>query len=114
MTRGFTLMEVLVASTILSIGSVALGSLYINFNQQRRLESQRVNDYVCSVSSMEQIVQSPPSCKNSFVLNVTGKASRPCQEVSIRLVPVPGISHLVLASLPMAQGKILQRLVSCQ
>ncbi|PWJ68192.1 MULTISPECIES: PilW family protein [unclassified Fibrobacter] len=97
-SRGFTLMEVLVASAILSIGAMALGSIYVNFNHQRRLEIQAVDSYMRSINAMEQLIRTPPSC----------------EETSLPMVPVPGVSRLALVSISTEQGVNLRRLIPCR
>ena len=114
MTHGFTLVEVLVATAVLSIGAAALGSIYVNLNNQRRLEIQAVNDYVCGVDLMEQLVSLTPDCRDTLVLYRKGRASRPCPETTVRLRALPGVSHLTLASFSMSRGTTLQRFVPCK
>jgi len=134
-SRGFTLMEVVVASAVLSIGAAALSSIYVNFNNQRRLEIQAVDAYICSVSAMEQLLQTPPLCGLPSV-KISGRVpsgnvssggvpsgdvsssgvptNRPCSETTVLLSPVPGISRLTIAAIPMAHDVTLRRLLPCK
>ncbi|SHL36692.1 prepilin-type N-terminal cleavage/methylation domain-containing protein [Fibrobacter sp. UWEL] len=144
-SRGFTLMEVFVASAVLSIGVAALSSIYVNFNNQRRLEIQAVDAYICSVSAMEQLLQTPPLCGLPSV-KISGRVpsgnvssggvpsgivssgdvpsgnvssggvptNRPCTETTVLLSPIPGVSRLTIAAIPMAHDVTLRRLLTCK
>lgn len=114
MIRGFTLMEVLVASLILSIGATALGSLYANFNSLRRQEIRAVDAYACSVSVMEKLLQTPPACGEPRTLDMVGDTARPCKDVPVRLTPVPGMSRLVVVSIPVSHVGKFQRIMKCR
>lgn len=105
--NGFTLMEVCVALAVLAAGVAVFGRYLDGFNRLRNLEQNQAQTVMAVAQSIELLVASPPSCRDSsFVLN----------GVEVALNVVPGVKPLawVQASVKVAHPVLLRRLVRCQ
>lgn len=121
MRRGFTLMEVCVATVILSVGVLALSSVFQNFNHQRRLERDAVANYICRVSVMESLVKDPPSCDDSLDHRSPVVLDYSCGKIPVHLKLVSGVNRLALVSVPLKgdefpsdPDKIIWRIARCR
>ena len=62
MNRGFTLMEVLVAAVVLSIGAAGIGHVIGGFLQLKEREAKKGQALLEAVALMEEQVATPSSC----------------------------------------------------
>ncbi|MCQ2098257.1 MAG: type II secretion system GspH family protein [Fibrobacter sp.] len=121
MNRGFTLMEVLVAMVVFSIGLLALDSAFRGFNSQRRLEQDRVYKFLCEEAALESLVAAPPACSDSHPVPEFRQDRHACGTVLVHLLPVYGGASLALAEVlsgnswhPSPERPPLRRLVRCR
>ena len=97
MNRGFTLVEVCVATAVFSLGVLSLDAAFKGINSKRRLERAQVHKFLCEEAAMESLVFAPPSC-DAFVVEVSPSVELgACSPAEIRLQPVYGGSKISLA-----------------
>lgn len=108
--RGFTLVEVCVAVAVLATGLAALGCFVAGFGQLRSIERDRIESVIETVSSMEKLIESPPSCD---------VPPPPCDDPPACDVPVPPLrqalagAHLYYAETGDSLVR-LRRIVRCR
>lgn len=95
--RGFTLVEVLVAITVLSMGSLGCFKMIDFFNRLRSAERKQTEIFMVAVEKMESFVENPPPCGGLKTLEP---------------LPLAWIDVFV-EGVPPAHGVRFRRLVKC-
>lgn len=122
-TKGFTLMEILVALAILAIASTVACKLVDGYLLLRGAERRQAQAFLCATQTMEFLVHNVPMCDStghfSFdVFSITDDLSarlEQCNAISYSLSPVPGLAPLLIAevSAPSARPVSFRRLIVC-
>lgn len=121
MKRGFTLMEVCVATVVLSIGILAVNPMLENFNHMRKREKDAVQNFICGVSAVEFLVDNPPACSDSLVRPSLSFQDYDCNVIPVHLRLVSKMNHLTVGSVsldgtdyPINPEKQLRRILRCR
>lgn len=93
-TSGFTLMEVLVALAVLTVGVSAFGSVLDGFNRLRHRERLQVEMLEAASVQMERQVHSPPPCSEIHRDSVSARDFF----IRVTINPIPGLVPVAWAS----------------
>ena len=122
MKRGFTLIEVMVAAVVLSIGAAGIGHIMVGFVQMKERESKKGAALVEAVSLLEELVATPGSCvkpkhDETDTSLVTLPISRQGIDFTLSLERIPGGAPLQWATVHETSGYwadlTLKRIVKC-
>ncbi len=122
MKRGFTLMEVLVATVVLSIGAAGIGQVIGGFLQLKEREAKKGRALLESVALMEEQVTAPNPCVESKkdvadTSLVTVSVSRQGIDFTLSYERVPGGAPLQWVVVNETSGYwkdlTLKRIVKC-
>lgn len=127
-SRGFTLMEVLVALAVLGASSAVFFRYIEGFQHQRNIERDQAKAFICSANAMEYLVQHAPSCATAqnfavsqnvaisqIVAASAQSANVDCSSTSYSLSKVPGVAPLLIATVytESIHPVKLRRLIPC-
>jgi prepilin-type N-terminal cleavage/methylation domain-containing protein len=117
MKSGFTLMEVLIAMAVLSIGIAGIGHSISGFLQIKEREAKKGRALIEAVSLMEEQVASPHSCIDPKAPNEAESIARRGIDFSLTFERVPGGAPLQWAVIRETSGYWsdlnLKRIVKC-
>lgn len=122
-SRGFTLMEVLVALAVLGASTAVFFRYIDGFQRQRDIERNQAKAFICSANAMEYLVLHVPSCATfsqnvSFSQNATASTQGEvldCPTTFYSLSKVPGVAPLLIATVytESIHPVKLRRLIPC-
>lgn len=102
---GFTLVEVLVALAVLSVGAVASGYYYSAFASMRKRERETVGAVVAASEYIENAIENKTECADTnYVVKVNGSVS-----LSITCRMLPGVAKLEYMNVAPFVGEPVQR-----
>jgi len=114
--RGLTMMEVLVAISVLSVGTMALLQIFNSFNQIRVVEKSSVLAIKSEMDAVEYFIRNPTSCVGGrtfrgvvrYVAESPAKSAADDVAAGVELLPgpVPGLLWL--------KTEHFRRLVECR
>ena len=122
MKRGFTLMEVLIAVVVLSIGAAGIGRVIVGFVQIKEREAKKTVALVEAVNQMEELVTTPGPCAKpkrdeTDTSRVSVSVSRSGVDFVLSFERLPGGAPLQWASVHETSGYwgnlVLKRIVKC-
>lgn len=103
--RGFTLVEVLVALAVLSVGAVASGYYYRAFASMREREREAVKAVVMATDYLENAIEHPPECADtSFMVNTVCDVS-----LFVTVRKLPGVAKLAYLDVAPRVGETAHR-----
>ena len=115
--KGFSLMEVLIASVVLSVGVAGIGHSIGGFLQMKDREAKKGRTLIEAVSLMEEQVVSPRPCVDPNAPNEAVTTGRQGTELSLTFERVPGGHPLQWAIIRDVSGcwadLTLKRIVRC-
>lgn len=115
MNRGFTLIEVLVALTVLSAGALTLLRYLDGLNHLRDMERSRTRMLVAAIKSVEFNVNNPPLCLDTVMVYRDTVRNAFTLNESLNVLPQAHIAWLtVVVRGPDAFSMELERLVRCR
>ena len=114
---GFTLIEVLIAMAVLSIGIAGIGHAIGGFMQIKEREAKKGKALIEAVSLMEELVESPQPCIDPKAPNEVEPVARQGIGFSLAFESVPGGAALQWAIVRETSGYwndlTLKRIVKC-
>ena len=114
---GFTLMEVLIAMVILSIGIAGIGHSIGSFLQIKEREAKKGRALIEAVSLMEELISLPRPCIDPKAPNEAESIARQGIDLSLNFESVPGGAALQWAIVRETSGYwsdlTLKRIVRC-
>ena len=123
MRRGFTLMEVMVAVVVLSIGAMGIGHTIVSFSQIKERESKKGHALLEAVALIEENVAKPAPCvkprrdQADTALTMVS-VSRQGIDFSLSFERVPGGAPLQWVAVHETSGYwsdlTLKRIVRCE
>lgn len=103
--RGFTLVKVLVALAILSVGAAASGYYYSAFAAMRKRERETVKAVVLATAYIEKTIENPLACVDTNFAEIVGNGIN----LSVTLRKLPGVAKLAFLDVVPFVGEPVRR-----